>query len=125
MIEINDSGSFKNTLAYLERLKRGDMYRDLERYAQMGTNALSSATPRDTGETANSWSHKITRKGDSVTIAWLNRNENAGANIAILLQYGHGTGTGGYVEGQDYINPAMKPIFDQIAEGVWRRMTNG
>lgn len=88
----------------------------------MGVSALSSATPRDTGETAGSWEYRIERTSDSISIIWYNTNEVDGVNIAVIRQLGHGTGTGGYVEGIDYINPAIKPIFDRITEAVWKEV---
>lgn len=91
----------------------------------MGVDALARSTPKDSGLTANSWDYVVTRTGDSVSIYWTNTNVNDGAQIAILLQYGHGTGTGGFVAGQDYINPAIQPIFDKIQEDVWRKVKNG
>lgn len=116
------SGSFKNTLTFLNRIQRGDIYQDLQKFGQIGVDALASATPIGTGRTANSWSYKITQGRGKSSIGWYNSNENNGVNVAILLQYGHGTGTGGYVEGYDFINPAIRPIFDQIAEAVWYRV---
>jgi hypothetical protein len=106
-------------------MMHGDLYGDLGQYGQMGVNALAAATPKDTGETASSWTYRITKSGSGVTIAWYNTNVNGNAVIALLLQYGHGTGTGGYVVGRDYINPATRPVFDQIAEAVWKKVTSG
>lgn len=123
MLRILTSGSTRNTQNFLAGLLAGDIYRDLQRYGQMGVNALSSATPIDTGETAGSWAYQIQRGRGRTTIIWTNSNVNDGAQIAILLQYGHGTGTGGYVQGYDYINPAIRPIFDQIATNVWEKVT--
>lgn len=96
----------------------------LERYAQEGVSALASATPVDSGTTANSWGYEIEYSGESATIYWTNTNANKGVVIAVILQYGHGTGTGGYVQGRDYINPAMRPVFDQIADAAWREVVN-
>lgn len=121
MISFSTRGSFENTEAMLRRIANGDFYKSLERYGQMGVDALSSATPVDSGETANSWTFEVTR-GRYPGIKWSNTNVRDGVSIAILLQYGHGTGTGGYVQGRDYINPAIKPIFDQIADAVWREV---
>jgi hypothetical protein len=90
----------------------------------MGVDALAKATPSESGLTAKSWGYRIYRNRNSTGIEWYNSNENNGVNIAILLQYGHGTGTGGYVSGQDYINPAIRPIFDRIAEDVWKKVTS-
>lgn len=91
----------------------------------MGVEALRDVTPVDTGTTADSWDYTIERKPGSVSIYWTNSNINDGVVIAVILQYGHGTGTGGYVEGTDYIRPAMKPVFDQIAKDAWEEITNG
>ncbi len=125
MIGLRSIGSFAKTTAFLDRLMHGDIYKDLNRYGQMGVNALSRATPTDSGTTARSWSYNIERSRDGVTISWSNSNVNQGSNIAILIQYGHGTGTGGYVVGRDYINPAARPVFDQIANDVWKKVTDG
>lgn len=125
MIRIGSIGSFKKTLGFLDRLKNGDIYKDLDRYGSMGVNALSSATPRRTGATASAWSYVVQRNSRTTTIMWTNSNVNKGAQIAILLQYGHGTGTGGYVAGYDYINPVMRPVFDKIAIDVWKKVTDG
>ncbi|MET0785659.1 MAG: HK97 gp10 family phage protein [Paenisporosarcina sp.] len=125
MISINVSGSFKKTYEFLNLLKSGDIYDDLTRYGIMGVDALSNATPRDSGETASSWRYKVTHRGNYYTIEWYNTNVEDGIPIAIILQYGHGTGTGGYVQGIDYINPAIRPIFDKIAENVWEKVKNG
>lgn len=125
MIRVTDSGSFKNTLSFLGKMQKNGPFDDLDRYGKMGVDALASATPRDSGETAASWSYKIERNAQKVSISWYNDEGEGKTKVAILLQYGHGTGTGGYVAGQDYINPAMKPIFDRIATDVWRKVTNG
>lgn len=124
MIRVSASGSFQKTKGFLDRLMNGDIYKELDRYGEMGTRALAAATPVDSGTTANSWYHRIERSKNGVTISWHNSNVNKGAVIAILLQYGHGTGTGGYVVGRDYINPATRPVFDQIAAEVWRKVTS-
>lgn len=119
------SGSTKRTQSFLDKLLRGDPYSGLEALAQQGVNALQSATPVASGVTANSWSYEIEKSGSSVKITWINTNTVNGVNVAIILQYGHGTGTGGYVSGRDYINPAIKPIMDKIADEVWRKVTSG
>jgi hypothetical protein len=124
MIRATSSGSFDKTTAYLERLKAKKMFDNLERFGRVGVQALSGATPRETSETANSWDYEIVRKKDKVTIHWKNTHEDNGVNIAVIIQYGHGTGTGGFVQGRDYINPAMRPVFDQILNDVWRQVTN-
>ena len=124
MFSFHHKGSFKNLDRFLLRVLKGDIYAELEMYAQEGVYALQSLTPRDSGLTANSWDYEIDRGGGNYPISWNNTNVNNGVNIAVILQYGHGTGTGGYVAGYDYINPALKPIFDAIAEKVWRAVRN-
>lgn len=124
MIRVSSSGDFGKTRSFLDKLKNQDLFRELNRYGRIGVEALAAATPRDTGTTAGAWTHKISRSRGSTTISWDNTNVNNGSKIAILIQYGHGTGTGGYVVDIDYINPAMRPVFDQIAQDVWRKVTN-
>lgn len=119
MITFKHKGSFEATETYFKKLLRRDFLSSLDRYGKMGVEALSAATPRDTGKTADSWSYDIQKEKDKVTIVWTNSNVNNGVNIALILQYGHGTKNGGYVLGQDYINPAIKPIFDQIVDEAW------
>ena len=96
----------------------------LEKYAGMGVSALAQATPVDSGATASSWGYEIVVSGEDATIYWTNTNQNKGVYIAVILQFGHGTGTGGYVAGRDYINPAMRPIFDKIANEAWMEVVN-
>lgn len=96
----------------------------LEKYAGIGVEALASATPIDSGATASAWSYEIVASGEDATIYWTNTNQNKGVYIAVILQFGHGTGTGGYVVGRDYINPAMRPVFDKIAEEAWAEVVN-
>lgn len=124
MITFRQKGDFSKFNRYLERLKEAVKLGDLNKYGRQGVQALSSATPIESGETANSWYYKINRTKESVTITFHNSNIQNGVPIAIILQYGHGTGTGGYVEGRDYINPAIQPIFDRIAEDAWKEVTN-
>jgi len=119
---ISSSGSTKNTQDFLETIAKANLFETLAIFAQAGVDALASATPVDTGLTASSWGYEIESDGSSFSIRWTNNHIDDGANVAILLQYGHGTGTGGYVSGQDYINPAIQPIFDQIAEEVWKKV---
>ena len=107
----------------MERAKETVRLGDLDRYGREGVTALSSATPVDTGKTASSWEYEITHKDDSVTITFNNTNIQNGVPIAIILQYGHGTRNGGWVQGRDYINPAIQPVFDKIAESAWREVT--
>lgn len=122
MIKISHKGNFNNTEKFLKKISTADFMRNLERYGEMGVQALASATPIDSGFTASSWSYEIEKSSSSYTIHWINNNVNNGVNIAIILQYGHGTGTGGYVQGRDYINPALRPIFDEIAESAWKEV---
>lgn len=119
----SSSGSTLRTQAFLKKMQAGDMFVGLDSLAQQGVNALAAVTPVDSGLTASSWTYEIEIENSKLTISWSNYNRENGALVAILLQYGHGTGTGGYVSGYDYINPAIRPIFDQIAEEVWRRVT--
>ena len=124
MIEFVHKGNFGSTEKFLFKLYSQNFFKTLDYYAQKGVKALSSVTPTDTGKTASSWGYKITTSKDSVSIVWTNSNlTEGGTPIAILLQYGHGTGSGGYVQGQDYINPAIQPIFDEIEKGVWAEIT--
>lgn len=124
MITFRQKGDFSKFNRYLERLKEAVKLGDLNKYGRQGVQALSSATPIESGETANSWYYKINRTKESVSITFHNSNIQNGVPIAIILQYGHGTGTGGYVEGRDYINPAIQPVFDRIAEDAWKEVTN-
>lgn len=123
MLEIRSSGDFKKTTDWLQDLTRGDQYKLLDQFGAEGVAALSAATPKDTSETANSWYYEVTRTRGGAELTFYNRNVVGGSPIAVLLQYGHGTGTGGYVPGRDYINPALKPIFDKAADSVWKVVT--
>ena len=124
MITVESKGDFKNTERFLKFLNAADFSVATKSLAQRGVQALASATPVDSALTANSWGYKITRSKSSFSIEWTNSNTVNGVPIAILLQYGHGTGTGGYVRGRDYINPAIQPIFDEIAEDLWKVVTS-
>lgn len=123
MIGISSKSSNK-TEKWLKSLADGDIFSDLDRYGQMGVDALARATPVDTGLSANSWAYRIIKDRGSPGIEWYNTNKinGVGTPIVILIQYGHGTGTGGYVPGYDFINPAMKPIFDKIEADVWKKV---
>ena len=123
MISFRQKGDFSKLNRYLERLKEAARLSVLDKYGQEGVAALSSATPKESGKTANSWYYKIEHNKGSATIGFYNSNVNKGVPIAIILQYGHGTGTGGWVEGLDYINPAIQPIFDKIADDAWKEVT--
>jgi hypothetical protein len=122
MISFEQKGDFSKLTSFLNNLKGIFGRSDLDKYGQRGVDALASATPYDTGNTAGSWYYKINRNGDSVSIEFCNSNINQGVPIAIILQYGHGTGTGGWIEGRDYINPAIQPIFDEILNDVWKEV---
>lgn len=124
MIKISQKGDFKKSITYMEKLKEAIRLNAFDKYGQEGVSALSSATPVDSGKTASSWYYKIERTKNTISIAFYNSNVNKGVPIAIILQYGHGTGTGGWVEGRDYINPAIQPIFDKMAEEAWKEVTN-
>lgn len=123
MIKIKSRGDFSNTKKYLTNLKNISIKSILESYARKGLSALEDSTPIDTGTTANSWYYKIEEKKDKSKIIYCNSNVPDGVPIAIILQYGHATRTGGWVEGRDYINPAIQPIFDEIANSAWREVT--
>lgn len=123
MIVIKHTGNFSKTLKMLKRAQKMDVKSILDEYGRKGVRALSSATPVDTGLTANSWGYETLVSENSFSIVWTNTNVNDGVPVALVLQYGHGTGTGGYVQGRDYINPAIQPIFDEIANEVWRKVT--
>lgn len=123
MIKITSKGNFNKTLRFLNKLDNLDFTQILSKYGQMGVTALAAATPRDDGSTAASWGYEIVHENGRIIIYWTNTDQNKGVYIAVILQYGHGTGTGGYVAPTDYINPAMRPVFDQIAEAAWREVT--
>jgi len=123
MITITHRGDFSKVTRYLVKAKRAARVSVLEKYGQAGVNALASATPVDSGLTASSWSYTIERQNGGASITFTNSHINKGVPIAIILQYGHGTGTGGWVQGRDYINPAIQPIFDKIAEDAWKEVT--
>ena len=123
MVRFRQKGDFSKLSRFLERAKEAVKLGDLDKYGREGVRALRSATPMDSGLTAESWYYKINRGEGSVSISFHNSNRNKGVLIAIILQYGHGTGTGGWVEGQDHINPSIKPIFNKIAEDAWKEVT--
>ena len=123
MISFRQKGDFSKTKRYLERVKSAARLSILDKYGRKGVAALASATPTETGKTASSWFYEISHDKGSATITFSNSNINKGVPIAIILQYGHGTGTGGWVEGRDYINPAIQPIFDKIANEAWKEVT--
>ena len=123
MISFRQKGDFSKLKKQLEKVKEGFDVGILDKYGQAGVRALASVTPVDTGLTANSWYYKIEKSKGSVSIAFYNSNIQNGVPIAVILQYGHGTNNGGWVQGRDYINPAIRPIFDKIADDAWREVT--
>lgn len=124
-ITVEAPGGFSKTYKYLNEIqtfKRRKLMSILKKYGEEGVKSLKEMTPQDTGETANSWSYEITEKSNSIVLSFNNDAQNDGIPIAILIQYGHGTGTGGYVPPNDFINPAMKPIFQKIADDAWKEV---
>ena len=124
MFTIASKGSFKNTEKFLQSMSKGDIFRSLDKYGQEGVAALSAATPAESGATAAAWSYEVAKGRGQYSISWTNGHIVGGVPVVILLQYGHGTGTGGYVQGRDFINPALKSIFDRIASDVWKAVTS-
>ena len=124
MITFESAGSFSNIERFLQKMSKESMFAELDKYGKDGVAALASATPVESGLTASAWYYEIKKTKGSYSIKWLNRNVVGDKPVAILLQYGHGTGNGGYIQGRDYINPALKPIFDQIADNVWKAVTS-
>ncbi len=122
-ISFTTKGSLDRTRERVRRMSTGEIFRVLTPYAEKGRAALAAATPRDSGLTAESWSYNITQNGGYPGIKWLNTNRENGFPVAVMLQYGHGTGTGGYVQGVDYINPAIQPIFDQMLAAIRRELS--
>lgn len=120
MFGVRSKGDFNNLETFLKKMINGDAYADLEMYAREGVAALASATPVDTGVAADSWYYEIGNENGSYVVSWRNFDVVAGTPVVILLQYGHATGTGGYVEAYDFINPAIQPIFNKISEKVWK-----
>ena len=124
MVTFKHKGDLGKTTRFLTRTLKSN-YRDiLHRYGKIGVDALAASTPQDSGVTAQSWSYEIYGDKNQLSVAWSNSHINKGVNIAIILQYGHGTGTGGYVQGRDYINPAMRPVFDEMANTIWKDVTS-
>lgn len=124
MISIKHKGDFSKTDKYFKNVREASKIKILDKYGKMGCEALASATPQNTGKTANSWSYEIERSNGSVKLIFINSNINEYFPVAIMLQYGHGTGTGGWVEGIDYINPAIQPVFNKLTDDLWREVTN-
>lgn len=124
MIRCRVKGDFKKTERFLKRAQQLDLSSLLTQYAEEGVKALQSATPVVTGKTAASWNYEIVRKHNKISIFWTNSNVNEGVPIAVILEYGHGTGWGGYVQGRHYISPAIRPVFDTIADSLWKEVVN-
>lgn len=124
MFSFTAKGDFTKTLGFLKKAQNSKFEEILTKYGEMGRNALASATPKDSGRTASSWGYRIEPSSSGVKLVWTNTNINQNVNIALIIQLGHGTGTGGYVQGVDYINPAIKPIFDQIADGITKELNS-
>ena len=124
MITIRQQGDYSKISNYLERIKESVHLGILDRYGKEGVAALASATPKDTGLTASSWTYEINRTRNGASIIFSNTNIQNGTNIAVILQYGHATANGGYIQGRDYINPAIQPIFDRIAEDAWKEVNS-
>ena len=123
MITITSKGDLSKTYKFLKKISSQKFLDKIKEFGEKGVQALSNATPVDTGKTAASWGYKVVTTNNSITITWTNSNVVKGAPIAIILQYGHGTRNGGWVEGRDYINPAIQPIFEQIKNEIWREVT--
>lgn len=124
MIKIRQKGDFTLTKTFFKKVSDKNLSSVLSKYGEIGVKALSAATPVDSGLTASSWYYEVEQTRTSAKLVWKNSNINKGVNIAIMLQMGHGTGTGGWVEGRDYINPAMQPVFDKISEELWKEVTS-
>jgi len=124
MIRFVHRGNFNKTTKFLGFARKLKIDSILSQYGRIGVDALAAATPVGSGRTANSWDFTVESGSGGASIAWTNSNVNKGVNIAIILQYGHGTGTGGYVQGRNYIPPAVQPVFDEIAESVWKEISN-
>lgn len=123
-ITFTHKGKFEKTKKFFKKMSAFEIRSKLIKYGEKGVATLASATPIESGKTASSWAYEITGDRNECAITWINTNVNRGINIAIILQYGHGTGTGGYVQGRDYINPAIQPIFDEMAESIWKEVTS-
>lgn len=121
MIGISTRGDDSTSKA-LQRMQRGDIFGDLDHYGRLGVNALAAATPTETGATKIAWGYRVIRSRKWPGVEWFNTNPAGGESVAVLIQYGHATRNGGYVQGRDFINRAMQPIFDQIISDVWKKV---
>lgn len=122
LITFTQKGTFKSTTNFLDKIKKMRFLSHMDEYGRLGVDALMAATPLESGATAMSWAYEVQQSDKGASIYWSNNNTNKGVNIAVILQYGHGTGTGGWVEGRDYINPAIRPVFDEIADKLWKEV---
>jgi hypothetical protein len=123
-VSFTSTGTWSKTNAFISKMSKLDINSQLSSYGERGVQALASATPTRSGLTASSWYYRVSKSGSTWFLSWYNSNVHEGVPVAILIQYGHGTGTGGYVSGEDYINPAIRPIFDEIATDVWKVVTS-
>lgn len=123
MIKIKHRGNFNNLERFFNKISNRSYLNVLDKYGEMGVDALRKSTPTDSGKTAESWTYEIEHDRNATRISFLNTNFNKGVNIAILLRYGHGTGTGGFVQGRNFIDPAIQPVFDEMAEALWKEVT--
>ena len=122
VISFRQTGDFQKTDRFLSRLISANAFRKMKKYGEMGVEALRNATPKDSGNTADSWSYEIVQEPGRTSIFWKNSHVEKGVNIAVILRYGHGTRNGGFVEGIDYISPAIRPVFEQMADEVWKEV---
>lgn len=123
-ISISHRGDFEKTACFLRKMSKRQLLKQLGEYGQMGVNALKAATPVRTGKTASSWSYEIHQNGSDVSLVWTNSNKSRGVPIVFYIQYGHGTRSGRYIQGYDFINPAIRPVFDQIKKDIWGEVTS-
>lgn len=124
MFSFSSTGDWSKTEQFLRKMQKLNVDAVLQSAGAKGAAALGKATPRDSGLAANSWTYTIKKSSGGIEIDWTNTDVESGFKVALMIQYGHGTGTGGYIQGRDYINPAMRPIFDEIAETVWKAVTS-
>jgi len=124
MISVSSSGSFSKTIQALTKMKNGEPFKNLEPHGRRGVDALSRSTPRDTGETSDLWGYQTNYSNHKYSLSWFNTHNEDGVNVAVILQYGHGTKNGGWVEGEDYINPAIQPVMKAAIEDSWRQVRN-
>ena len=123
-ISIRHRGNFEKTTSFLMKMSKRRLVKRLSEYGQIGVNALKAATPVRTGKTASSWAYEIHQNGSDISLVWTNSNKSRGVPIVFYIQYGHGTKSGRYVQGYDFINPAIRPVFDQIKKDIWGEVTS-